>query len=66
MSHLNPNGKSKIPLGHGDASAFECFRTSADTEDGLIEAMGTLQALAESLPFLRRKLRRGPIPVRTV
>ncbi|XP_057848997.1 tyrosine aminotransferase isoform X2 [Cryptomeria japonica] len=36
MSHTNPKGKSKIPLGHGDPSHFECFRTSAGAEDALI------------------------------
>jgi len=39
MSHLNPNGKSKIPLGHGDPSGFDCFRTSIDAEDALVEAI---------------------------
>lgn len=41
MSHLNHDGKSKIPLGHGDPSAFECFRTSVHVEDALIEAIRT-------------------------
>lgn len=41
MSHLNPDGKSKIPLGHGDPSAFECFRTSINVEDALIGAIRT-------------------------
>ncbi|GLJ07439.1 hypothetical protein SUGI_0067150 [Cryptomeria japonica] len=36
MSHMNPKGKSKIPLGHGDPSHFECFRTSAGAEEALI------------------------------
>jgi len=41
MSHLNPDGKSIIPLGNGDPSAFECFRTSVHVEDALIEAIRT-------------------------
>eukprot|EP01018_Ginkgo_biloba_P025805 Gb_40016 [translate_table: standard] len=39
MSHLNPQGKSKIPLGHGDPSQFDCFRTSGDVEDALMEVI---------------------------
>lgn len=28
-----------IPLGHGDPSAFPCFRTSAAAEDAVVDAL---------------------------
>ena len=58
MSHLNPDGKSIIPLGNGDPSAFECFRTSVHVEDALIEAIRTGKyngySLGNGLPQSRR------------
>eukprot|EP01018_Ginkgo_biloba_P025804 Gb_40015 [translate_table: standard] len=38
-SHLNPQGKTKIPLGIGDPSQFDCFTPSPAAEDALIEAI---------------------------
>lgn len=30
--------KSMIPIGHGDASSFKCFRTPINVEDAIIES----------------------------
>ncbi|KAL5730467.1 zinc-finger protein [Ranunculus cassubicifolius] len=40
MSSLDPNDKRPvIPLGHGDPSAFPCFRTTIVAEDAIVEAV---------------------------
>ncbi|GLJ16173.1 hypothetical protein SUGI_0270070 [Cryptomeria japonica] len=37
LSRLSPD-KSVIPLGHGDASSFKCFRAPLNVEDALIQS----------------------------
>ncbi|KAH9312201.1 hypothetical protein KI387_027236, partial [Taxus chinensis] len=58
MSHLNPTGKTKIPLGHGDPSPFDCFRTFSGAEDALIDSIRSTKyngyAPATGLPETRR------------
>lgn len=40
MSALDPSDKRPIlPLGHGDPSAFACFRTTEVAEDAIVEAV---------------------------
>uniref|UniRef100_A0A0C9RQN5 TSA: Wollemia nobilis Ref_Wollemi_Transcript_1586_1735 transcribed RNA sequence n=1 Tax=Wollemia nobilis TaxID=56998 RepID=A0A0C9RQN5_9CONI len=60
MSHMRPDGKSRIPLGHGDPSPYECFRTSAGAEQALIESIKSAKfngySPAAGLPATRRAL----------
>ncbi|RVW46783.1 Tyrosine aminotransferase [Vitis vinifera] len=40
MSNLNPQDhRPVIPLGHGDPSAFSCFRTTPVAEDAIVDAL---------------------------
>ena len=40
MSNLNPQDhRPVIPLGHGDPSAFSCFRTTPIAEDAIVDAL---------------------------
>lgn len=40
MENLNPKeSRPIIPLGHGDPSAFPCFRTSPDAEIAVSDAL---------------------------
>ncbi|XP_057507596.1 nicotianamine aminotransferase 1-like [Actinidia eriantha] len=40
MENLNPSDqRAVVPLGHGDPSAFPCFRTTAVAEDAIVQAV---------------------------
>lgn len=57
-SHLDPHGKSVIPLGYADPSPFECYRVPKEAEDSLVEAIRSGKyngyAPAVGLPEARR------------
>lgn len=57
-SHLDPKGKSVIPLGYADPSPFECYKVAKEAEDSLVEAIRSGQyngyAPAVGLPEARR------------
>ena len=57
-SHLDPQGKSVIPLGYADPSPFECYRVPKEAEDSLVEAIRSGKyngyAPAVGLPEARR------------
>ncbi|XP_010052202.2 probable aminotransferase TAT2 [Eucalyptus grandis] len=40
MANLNADdGRTVVPLGHGDPSSFPCFRTAPAAEDAIVEAL---------------------------
>ncbi|KAM7255971.1 hypothetical protein ACFE04_011712 [Oxalis oulophora] len=39
MSNINDKGDVVVPLGHGDPSAFPCFRTCVEAEDAIVHSL---------------------------